>query len=358
MLFLVVLFPVSNLVKVIGTIMAERVVYLPSAGFAGCVVLGVFALAERVGTRRASYWAAGLLSLAVAGLGIRTYFRNFDWADDVTLWTSAIRVSPDSFKPYHGLAQTLSRIGESRVGEAIEVEKKAVAILDPLLPEHSSSLPYGVLGLLWLQRADMVDKIHPEEGRAAYQQALEVLQRAVPIDAAYNNYKREQDLKRGVPAEFIQDIGIESLYINLSEAWMHLGHLPEAVEARMHAVGLNPMDDRVYAAIAELYQRMGRRQEALRWAAEAFLIGQHPEELDLFVRCYWQLYPKGCAPVTEEVSKSLNMGCPLAQAAICEAEHAVLQHFEDTHWPQHIEVYRKRRITGIACGLEVEPGDQ
>jgi hypothetical protein len=80
--FFVALAPVSNLAILIGSIMAERFVYLPSIGLAGCVVAALYALGRQVSrpwppTLRVAWIALGILCLAGAA---RTYARNFDWA--------------------------------------------------------------------------------------------------------------------------------------------------------------------------------------------------------------------------------------------------------------------------------------
>ena len=89
--FFVALSPASNLIVLIGSIMAERFLYLPSVGLAGSVVAAVCALGRRHSPRRPAVarvaWVAlGLLCLAFTA---RTYARNFDWRDDRSLWTSA-----------------------------------------------------------------------------------------------------------------------------------------------------------------------------------------------------------------------------------------------------------------------------
>src|SRR5580700_6768186 len=89
--FFVALAPTSNLAILIGSIMAERFVYLPSIGLAGCVVAAICTLGRQVPRlrlldMRAAWIALGLLCLACAA---RTYARNPDWLDERTLWTSA-----------------------------------------------------------------------------------------------------------------------------------------------------------------------------------------------------------------------------------------------------------------------------
>ena len=86
--FFATLAPTSNMVILIGTIMAERFLYLPSIGFAGCLVVTVYAVCRRF--PRVAPAALALVSVAFAA---RTYTRNFDWFDDLSLWTSAAKTN-------------------------------------------------------------------------------------------------------------------------------------------------------------------------------------------------------------------------------------------------------------------------
>jgi tetratricopeptide (TPR) repeat protein len=110
--FFVALLPASNLAILIGSIMAERFVYLPLIGLAGCFIAAICALAGQVRRERLqgphSVWIAlGLLCLACAA---RTYARNLDWLDDRSLWTSAVNVCPQSAKTHYNLGTALLNV--------------------------------------------------------------------------------------------------------------------------------------------------------------------------------------------------------------------------------------------------------
>jgi tetratricopeptide (TPR) repeat protein len=126
--FLVAALPTSNLIVLIGSIMAERFMYLPSIGLAGCVVAAVYALARRYPLRhpKAAWAAVAAASLAFAA---RTYARNFDWKDDLSLWTSAVKVCPGSAKAHYNLAKTLESL-PGRTAEAIAEYRNSIRI-DP-----------------------------------------------------------------------------------------------------------------------------------------------------------------------------------------------------------------------------------
>jgi tetratricopeptide (TPR) repeat protein len=142
--FFVTLAPTSNLAILIGSIMAERFVYLPSIGLAGCVVAALCALGRQASRQRlrAAWVALGILCLACA---VRTYARNFDWLDEYSLWTSAADVCPDSAKAHYNLGRALSKL-PGRLPEAV-AEYQAALRIDPQYAEAHFDLGNALSGL-------------------------------------------------------------------------------------------------------------------------------------------------------------------------------------------------------------------
>ena len=89
LVFMAALLPTSNILFRIGTVMGERLLYLPSVGFA--LVVGLIGL--RVWHIRGGRVA---LALVVLALGVRTAVRNRDWRNDHALFSSAVRTCPRS----------------------------------------------------------------------------------------------------------------------------------------------------------------------------------------------------------------------------------------------------------------------
>jgi tetratricopeptide (TPR) repeat protein len=130
--FFVALLPTSNLIVFIGSIMAERFLYLPSVGLAGFVVAGVYALGHRTSLQRpmaarGAAWAA--LGVTCIALAARTHARNLDWQDELSLWSSAVSVSPGSAKAHYNLGKALESL-PGRMPEAI-AEYRASLRIDP-----------------------------------------------------------------------------------------------------------------------------------------------------------------------------------------------------------------------------------
>ncbi len=105
------LLPTSNLLFPIGTIMAERLTYLPLAGAAAAGVLALAALEQRmraaspVRSRRAIgiAWKAAAV-LVIAALTARTVLRNEDWTSDLRLWSTSAQAAPNNVKIHRALA--------------------------------------------------------------------------------------------------------------------------------------------------------------------------------------------------------------------------------------------------------------
>jgi protein O-mannosyl-transferase len=88
----------ANILIPTGTIMGERLAYLPSAGFCLLAALGWNWLRGRQRTLAIAAAAA-----IIAAFGMRTMVRNLDWKDNMSLYSAGVRVSPGSAKMHGNL---------------------------------------------------------------------------------------------------------------------------------------------------------------------------------------------------------------------------------------------------------------
>jgi Tfp pilus assembly protein PilF len=88
----------ANILMPTGTIMGERLAYLPSAGFCLLAALGWNWLRGRQRTVAVAAAAA-----IIAAFGMRTMVRNLDWKDNMSLYSAGVRVSPGSAKMHGNL---------------------------------------------------------------------------------------------------------------------------------------------------------------------------------------------------------------------------------------------------------------
>jgi Tfp pilus assembly protein PilF len=111
---------VSNLVIPIGTIMGERLLYLPSAGF--CLALAAV-LTRAVPSSRTR---AAIVAVVVALYGARTVDRNAVWREPLTFFRTMVADAPRSARSHAELASALAEAG--RFGEARAEFAQALAI--------------------------------------------------------------------------------------------------------------------------------------------------------------------------------------------------------------------------------------
>lgn len=90
----------ANIFIPTGTIMGERLAYLPSAGFCLLAALGLLWMNNH---RRMLGWA--VLGAIVAVFGARTLARNLDWRDDMSLYSAGVLASPNSAKMHANLGK-------------------------------------------------------------------------------------------------------------------------------------------------------------------------------------------------------------------------------------------------------------
>jgi predicted Zn-dependent protease len=92
--FALAILPVSNLLFHIGTVRADRLLFMPSLGFAMLVGWGAAALAQaRPRIRRP---LVVLLAVILVLYGWRSAARNLDWRSQRTLWNATILGNPGS----------------------------------------------------------------------------------------------------------------------------------------------------------------------------------------------------------------------------------------------------------------------
>jgi tetratricopeptide (TPR) repeat protein len=257
--FFVALSPTSNLIVLIGSIMAERFLYLPSVGLAGCVVAAIHALGQRrllnrpgvaQGAARVAWAALGLVCLAFTA---RTYARNFDWQDNRSLWTSAVDVCPGSARPHYNLGVELERIPD-RLPEAIAEYQAALRIQ----PDHAEA-HNNLAGVL----ARMPDRL--PEAIAEYQAALRIRPDlpAVHYNLANTLARMPGRLPEAI-AEYQAALRIRPDYAeahdNLANALARMpGRLPEAIAEYQAALRIRPDRAEVHYNLANALARMPDR---------------------------------------------------------------------------------------------------
>jgi tetratricopeptide (TPR) repeat protein len=205
-------FPTSNLLLNIGSIRADRFLYLPLAFVAPLAVLlcarlwalaatrADLALLRRVLPPALAAWSVALVVLA--------HVRGHDWRDNYVLWDSAVAVAPNSFKAVAARGKARSDLdqSESSLRATIEDYRRAQDILDEAqVPPLLRSLQvYSDQGANFVTLADVVEKDGRAEEAAALRAEAErefrrALELEAPMTARWLAERREKGL--GEPGE-------------------------------------------------------------------------------------------------------------------------------------------------------------
>jgi len=314
--------PMSNLLFPIGTIMAERFLYLPAIAFCACLVLGWAALPARF--RAAAPFAVGALAAAYA---VRTWLRNPDWWNDTNMARALIKTSPDSFKVRRMLAFWSFRAdpSHSNLDYVIANAEAGLAILNPLPNGDNDAEAYRFAGGYYLEKADMLRRnaqgnpVATPQSEQAYRRAGELFHRALSIKG--KNNQDPNSLAASPPDTVAGDS-----YRLLSRIDLRLNDPQKAYDDAVRAVAVDPFDPEVYIQ----WGRVLIQANQLEGAARALMNGStltgdqrlSSELLNLF---HSPLNSDGCALRQNGQAVSLNLQCPSVKRFFCPAvENGVL----------------------------------
>jgi tetratricopeptide (TPR) repeat protein len=288
LIYLGAIFPLSNLAFPIGTVMGERLLYLPSLGW--CLFLPALAAewtarrgsrggaessaplpagggtggggGEREINRRLPAGAPSSLSGRLATAGIlavvalyagRSLVRIPEWKDPLALFRATVRRSPMAARAWLNLG-----VAEEAAGgrdAALAAYRRAVAI-KPDQPDARHRL-----GRALLERGDSA-------GAAV---ELEAALRAAPVPSgawldlgrAFHGLGRRADALHAFRMELVGDAGSWSAEFNLGQLLVEQGAVSEGLEHILRAAALKPGEAMVHLQAARVLALLGRRPEAV-----------------------------------------------------------------------------------------------
>ncbi len=219
----------------IGVLLAERLTYLPSAGF--CI-----GAAAAIGSiRRTPVVVAAALALVVA-LGVRSAVRAAEWSSDLALWESELPKAPRDVVVNNNLAVAYSARGE--YAKAIAPLETAVRVAPRYWRAHVN-LGIAEQGLG-----------RPERARAAYLQAMRIAPREADPLYFYARFQSAQGDPAGAIAtlESARRVAPEQarLATALGQNLVKLGRSDDARRAFREALAIDPADGEARRGLAAL----------------------------------------------------------------------------------------------------------
>ena len=313
--------PTSNLLFPIGTIMAERFLYLPSMALAVCVVLALYAIGRRAGL---AWLAPVTLCLIVAAFTARTWARNSDWRDDLSLMTAAGEASPNSYKSHMALATALynSDATHANIDRVIAEAEKSLAILESVPDWRNNFEAYSRASGFYITKGD---SLAAPEGLPAYQKALELLLRSKTIMAANYEQLVTTERARGHEAPQRDQAKFAELERSISDAQLRLNDPSKALDAAAAALEMDPLNAQRYRQLATSLLASGRADEAAVALVEGAFVTSDPRLRQDLLSLYQQgLDTKGCATVPGPNGPAINPSCEIVRRHTCAAAAATI----------------------------------
>ena len=339
-----VFLPTSNLLFPIGTIMAERFLYLPAIAFAAGVVAAVGAAGKRVGDARL---APALLGLIVVACAARTWARNLDWQDDLAVGKAAVEASPGSFKSHKLLAYALHEAdpGHANIDRVIEEAEKGLVPLSALPDSRSNADSYRRTGGYYAERGESLRQSgaagsDAAGSDAAYRRALELLLRSRAIATAQT--KGAGDLAR-----------FADLALRISEVQRRLGDGGQALEAAVEGRRMEPGNTEIHHQIAAILLDQGRADEAAAALMEGVLVTTDSGLRNELLRLYQGgLDRLGCATMPVQGNTALNPACDIVHRHLCAASAGTIRLRLETGRPDLAETMKQTALKEFNCTAE------
>jgi protein O-mannosyl-transferase len=349
-LFFIALAPTSNVFLLIGTVKAERFLYLPAVAAALAVV---WAARTAIADRRIVYGVAGVVLLALA---IRTHARNADWADPQRLWASGVEAAPQSFRTNIYAASNLRVATLADLDRSIAYARRALSILKDLPDDQSSAEAYfdaahvyRVVGEQLASGRMVAPSAVGTTPAQWYQSALEALDRAEAVDTAYGVRYRAENARRGLPGEAPVN---SRLYLELGLTYMRLSDPQHAVEAFERGRMLESDPD-VLEQAAAAYEAIGEPRKAALALVEALAVDPKRTHIGgKLVQLYGQFDPSGCSISKEGGEVSLNVQCPLVHNDICTASKRVAGTYSRRGQMKESDEIRRVAMQELGCSAE------
>lgn len=273
------IFPASNIVKAVASIAGERFLYLPSLGFILVMMIFTAKITSFLRKRVRVFSRIWLLSLIVwiIALGCRTYMRNEDWNNNLTLFGSAIKVAPHSARNHSAYAAAIyaealeaGRL-EDNIDTVLHHARTALGIMYDLEPRHwNHKLLTNYATYL------MVKASHLPEGearRAHLVQADKLLSDLISHWKEYESSLRGNVVDMGGrTASPSREVPVTA-YSKRAHVQALLGNAEYAAASLQKAIEIDPLVDGLYRRQAQALENMGYFTSARVALVKAIVLG-------------------------------------------------------------------------------------
>ncbi|XP_015604969.1 transmembrane and TPR repeat-containing protein 4 isoform X2 [Cephus cinctus] len=255
-LLIVPFLPASNIFFNVGFVLAERTLYIPSAGYCLLFATGLEKLYGHVS------WRKTLLSLYIGLIAIffvRSWIRSYEWKTETELFRAALDVCPLNAKVHYNIAKNAADLGNATYAE--EEYKEALR----LNPNYAQAM--NNLGNLLKDRKEFV------EAEKLFKRAVELQD---DFAAAWMNLGivlsalgKYQEAERSYTIGLTHRTKFPDCYYNLGVLYLEQKRYAEALKAWGNATRQKNTHRRAWTNTILLLDQLGLQEKALVAATEA-----------------------------------------------------------------------------------------
>lgn len=274
--------PVSNLWFPIGTVMAERLMYVPMVGFAVLGGLGFWVMKAK--WPRYTWVITVILLIGWTKLTVQ---RNADWYSDETLFASAVEVAPQSAKAHFNLGNAVRDRGDlqgalphyhralwiypqyAEVSYNIGVIQQALGHMDDALTAYQNVLSVDSTHVNAWTNAGILfaEKGWPDKAIEAFERAQEFAPGRKDVRFNYGLTLQRLDRldeAKGIFHQLLEeDSQNEDVAINLAQIYVLQRDLNGAIGVLKQVVDIHPSAYQAALNLGALLEKQGRMNDAI-----------------------------------------------------------------------------------------------
>lgn len=254
-LLIVPFLPASNLFFRVGFVIAERVLYLSTAGFCILVVMGICKLQQKFSSMNTRY----CLFFLVAVFMIRSIQRSNEWKTEMALFTAGAKTCPLNAKVHYNIGKLNSDLGN--IEKAISKYRLAIS----LNPEYDQAM--NNLGNL------LKDQGKNEEAEQLLRKAVEI---RPDFAAAWMNLgivqaalKKPKEAEQSYHEALRHRRKYPDCYYNLGNLYLDMGQHQMALNAWRNATLLKPKHLNAWSNMVILLDNIEKLEQAEMVGKEA-----------------------------------------------------------------------------------------
>jgi tetratricopeptide (TPR) repeat protein len=239
----------------IKDIIVEHRLYLPSVGMVIALSSILWVASTRIRARYSPLFYNSLVFIAVViPLGVGTYYRNFTWADEVTLWEDVVKKSPNKARAHLNLG--LIYYGLGQLDQAIQRYTTAVTLQPDYAWAHNNlGTTYATQGRLDEAMKELNIALSLEPNLAeAHNNLGNIYYRQQRLDEAMKEVSLALNLKPDFP----------EAHNNLGNIYLQQKRLDLAAQEYIAALSLNPGYAEAHNNLGTVYANQGRLDEAMK----------------------------------------------------------------------------------------------